>query len=199
MRPWSRVDAAVFLEQPLRAHAVLHDVPIHDVWRVDLPSGGPGRSMADVRSLMARHASSNLSPVVRMLFGIRIALGRLFQWDEPREPLGAASFYHRLTADDLAGSTVAPGTREGPFVVLYVHEHEALSEARNATVHAFSVFSLVEQEWGYHLFWAIYVRPGGGLTQAYMALIDPFRRWIVYPSLLRRLHRAWTDEYGAVS
>jgi hypothetical protein len=135
--------------------------------------------------------------MVRLLFGIRIGLGRLFRWDEPRKPLDEASFYHRLTADDVARSTIAPGTREGPFVVLYVHEHETLSEARNATVHAFSVFALVEQEWGHHLFWAIYVRPGGRLTQAYMALIDPFRRWIVYPSLLRRLRRAWLEEYGA--
>ena len=196
MRPWSRVDASVFLDQPLRAHAVLHDVPIHDVWRVDLPSGGPGRSMADVRNLLARHASSNLSPVVRMLFGIRIVFGRLFRWDEPREPLGEASFYHRLTADDLAGSTVAPGTREGPFVVLYVHEHETLSEARNATVHAFSVFSLVEQEWGYHLFWAIYVEPVGRITPLYMALIDPFRRAVVYPAILRRMHGTWRNRFA---
>ena len=77
MRPWCRVNAAVFLEQPLRAHAILHDVPIHDVWRVDLPSGGRGRSMADVRSLLARHDSPNLSPIVRMLFGVRIALETL--------------------------------------------------------------------------------------------------------------------------
>ena len=195
MGPWSRVDTNKFLELPLRAHAVLHDVPIHDAWCVRLPGGGPGRSMADVRQLLDRHRSSNLNPAVRILFGIRIALGRLFRWDEPLEPLGEASFFHRLTDDDVARSTVPPGTREGPFVVLYVHEHETLGEARNATVHAFSVVSLVEQQWGYELFWSIYVRPAGGLTRAYMALINPFRRWIVYPSLLRTLHRAWREEY----
>jgi hypothetical protein len=29
----------------------------------------------------------------------------------------------------------------------------------------------------------------------YMALIEPFRRFIVYPALLRRLRRAWSERY----
>jgi hypothetical protein len=29
-----------------------------------------------------------------------------------------------------------------------------------------------------------------------MALIDPFRRAIVYPAILQHLHRAWRDRAG---
>jgi hypothetical protein len=29
----------------------------------------------------------------------------------------------------------------------------------------------------------------------YMALIDPFRRFIVYPAVLRRVRRAWEERY----
>ena len=37
----------------------------------------------------------------------------------------------------------------------------------------------------------VYVKPVGWLTPLYMALIDPFRRWIVYPALIRRTQAAW--------
>ena len=36
-----------------------------------------------------------------------------------------------------------------------------------------------------------HVRPVNAWTRLYLALINPFRRWIVYPSLLRQYHEAW--------
>ena len=39
----------------------------------------------------------------------------------------------------------------------------------------------------------VYVKPVSRLTGAYMALIDPFRRWIVYPALIRRFEAMWAD------
>jgi len=30
-----------------------------------------------------------------------------------------------------------------------------------------------------------------------MAAIEPFRRFVVYPSILRRIERAWAAKYGA--
>jgi hypothetical protein len=44
---------------------------------------------------------------------------------------------------------------------------------------------------GYRLFLAVHVLPVGRWSRPYMLLIDPFRRWLVYPALLRRLHEAW--------
>ena len=38
---------------------------------------------------------------------------------------------------------------------------------------------------------AVYVKPRGALGKAYMALIKPFRYWIVYPALMRQVERAW--------
>jgi hypothetical protein len=97
----------------------------------------------------------------------------------------------RVPEQDRRHSLVEPGTADGPFTVLYVHPHEAVSEIRNAIVHAFSVLALQPSGRGYRLFWAIYVARVGWQTALYMALIDPFRRWIIYPALLRHLHRAW--------
>jgi hypothetical protein len=38
---------------------------------------------------------------------------------------------------------------------------------------------------------AVYVKPRGRLGKAYMALITPFRRLVVYPAMLRQIERAW--------
>ena len=43
---------------------------------------------------------------------------------------------------------------------------------------------------------AIYVRPVSSLTPAYMALIDPFRRWIVYPQILHKVREQWLRLYA---
>jgi Protein of unknown function (DUF2867) len=41
------------------------------------------------------------------------------------------------------------------------------------------------------------VRRVGRLTPVYMAVIDPFRKLIVYPSLLRSVRTNWTRTFGA--
>jgi hypothetical protein len=174
----------------------LADVPLHDIWQVELPGGGPHRTIADVRSLMGSKNLARLNPVVRGLFGLRRLLGQVFAWDSPLPFPKTKSFSGRIPEGDLSSSLVEPGTREGPFTVLYVHPKEAVSEVRNATVHAFSVLGLEALPKGYRLFWAIYVAPVGRLTPIYMAFIDPFRRLFIYPAILRRLHKEWAAVYG---
>jgi hypothetical protein len=39
------------------------------------------------------------------------------------------------------------------------------------------------------------VKPVSALTPLYMAIIEPFRRFIVYPSILRRIRDAWELRY----
>ena len=86
---------------------------------------------------------------------------------------------------------------DGPFQVLFVSSRESISEIQNSTVHAFSVFALVERAPGYRFYWGIYVQPVGRITSLYMGLIDPFRRFIIYPSVLRYIRTAWAREYQA--
>ena len=180
----------------LRAHSLLADVPLHDVWLVELPGGGPGRTIGDLRALLSVEAVTAARGVVRFLFALRGGLGRLFGWD--REPAHASreSVLPRLSAAERECSLRAPGTPEGPFRVLFVSPREAISEIQNPTVHAFSVFALVERSSGYLLYWGIYVRPVGRITSWYMRLIDPFRRVIIYPAVLRHIRAAWARRVG---
>jgi hypothetical protein len=184
-REYERID--------LRAHSLLADVPLHDVWRVDLDGGGPGRTLVDLRALVLPGNLTAASRPARLLFGLRAWLGRVFGWDRDSSQGPGHSFLERLSPEDRESSLVAPGTPEGPFRVLFVSPREAISEARNATVHAFSVFALVERSGDYQLYWAIYVRPVGRITRWYMRLIDPFRRWIIYPAILRHIRAAWSE------
>jgi hypothetical protein len=179
----------------LRAHSLLAEVPLHDVWSVELSGGGPGRTIVDLRALLPLEGLTAANPAVRFLFGLRAQLGRLFGWDRKPPQGSSESFLSKLSPAERESSLVAPGTTEGPFQVLFVSRQEAISEVQNPTVHAFSVFALVERSSGYRFYWAIYVRPVGRFTSWYMGLIDPFRRFIIYPAVLRTLREAWAREF----
>jgi hypothetical protein len=39
----------------------------------------------------------------------------------------------------------------------------------------------------------VYVGKTGWITPVYMALIDPFRRWIIYPAMLKNIRAIWAE------
>ena len=106
------------------------------------------------------------------------------------------SLVARLSERDRRESEIAPGTFDGPFLVIYQFPTEALRETRNATVHGWISTALAPTAAGYQLYWAVYVRPVSWITRPYLLLIEPFRR-VLYPAMLRRIRRAWIAAYGA--
>src|SRR5262252_1193553 len=185
-----------FERVPLRVHAFLAGVPLHDVWAVDLPRAWPGITLDEfLRTGGAR--PYRLSPVVRALLSVRLFIGRLLGWD--REPTATAweTFATRLTTADRSKSLAAAGTREGLFRVVYRFENEQLLELINRTAQAAALSALVETAVVYHFYFAVYVRSVSRFTPLYMALIDPFRKLVVYPSLLRSVRTSWNQSFGA--
>lgn len=189
-----RLPPGEFLRLPLRVHTFLDDVPLRDVSAIDLPGGGEGRSVGDVRAFIP-FGSASAGSATRLLFRIRWAVGRVFDWDDDRHA-NSDSFVSRLTANDLRASRLKAGTSDGEFCSLYEFDRESLAEVRNRTVHAFLCTALVRTSSGYRLYFAVYVRPVSWLTAPYMAAIEPFRRFVVYPAMMRRVRRAWEEEYG---
>ncbi len=171
-----RVDPAEFRALPLRAHELLLDVPLHDVWRMRLRGGGPGCTARDVIDLFADIESSGISPVARVLFALRTMMGRAFGWDREVRTAAARSYVDRLSAEDRARSLEEPGSNRGFWSVVYTFEREALGEVINRTVHAFLLFALESAGDEHTLYLGIYVKPVNRFTPFYMALIDPFRR-----------------------
>ena len=79
-----RASPGEYLDLRLRAHELLHDIPLYDVSVVDLPGGGTGRSVADIRALESAAAPSRIA---NALYGVRHVLGRVFDWDRvPMRP-----------------------------------------------------------------------------------------------------------------
>ena len=202
-----QVSTQEFEGLPLRVHTFLAGVPLHDVWFIDLPRWRAGVTLdeflrtADNCTLDACGCSKSSSlftpsPIVRILLDIRFFVGRFFGWD--REPAGTAcnTFTTRLTDTDHSRSLVAAGTRDGFFRVIYRFENEQLVELINRTAHAAALSTLVETASAYRFYLGVYVRSVSRFTPFYMALIDPFRKLIVYPSLLRSVRARWNQAFG---
>jgi hypothetical protein len=109
----------------------------------------------------------------------------------------AKTFATRLTDTDHSRSLAAAGTRDGFFRVVYRFENEQLVELINRTVHAAALSTLVETATVYRFYLGVYVRSVSRFTPFYMALIDPFRKMIIYPSLLRSVRARWDQAFGA--
>jgi Protein of unknown function (DUF2867) len=97
---------------------------------------------------------------------------------------------------DRLRSLAAAGTRDRFFRVVYRFENEQLVELINRTVHAAALIALVETATAYRFYLGIYVRSVRRFTLFYMTLIDPFRKLIVYPSLLRSVRVRWNQAFG---
>src|SRR5438552_4766608 len=177
-------------------------------WSVDLPRWRAGVTLDEFLRTANNgkldrcgcSKSSSLftpSPLVRMLLDIRLFVGRFLGWD--REPAATAwkSFATRLTDTDRSRSLVAAGRRDGFFRVVYRFENEQLVELINRTAHAAALSTLVEPATAYRFYLGVYVRSVSRFTPLYMTLIDPFRKLIVYPSLLRSVRARWNQAFGS--
>lgn len=202
-----QVSTQEFERLPLRVHTFLAGVPLHDVWAVDLPRwrGGvtldeflrtPSNSKLDTCGCSKSSSLFTPSPLVRMLLDIRFFVGRFFGWD--REPAATAwnTFATRLTDTDRSRSLAAAGTRDGFFRVVYRFENEQLVELINRTAHAAALSALVETAIAYRFYLGVYVFNVSRLTPFYMRVVDPFRKLIVYPSLLRSVRARWNQTFG---
>jgi hypothetical protein len=195
-----QISPTEFYALPLRVHTLLADVPLHDVWAVDLPAHTDGVTLSEFLRRAGQDVCdtadaeiNRFPPVARALFRLRFFLGRIFRLEaEPKDAL-AASFGSRLTAEDRARSLVVSGTPKGLFRVVYRFENEQLLEIQNRTVHAAALSALAERADSYRFYFAVYVRQRTWITPFYMSLIDPFRKWIIYPALLKKIRATWNQ------
>ena len=186
-----QISPAEFYALPLRVHTLLAGVPLHDVWAVDLPAHRDGVTLSEFLRRASQGGINRLPPAARALIRLRLFLGRIFRLDAEPNDAVAASFGSRLTPEDRARSLVVSGTPEGLFRVVYRFENEQLLEIQNRTVHAAALSALAEEAGGYRFYFAVYVRPRTWITPFYMGLIDPFRKWIIYPAMLKTIRETW--------
>lgn len=196
-----RLENADHLSQPWRIHELVRDFRLEDVWA--LPVRGGARDFAAVLTVVGSLDPGSMpSAATRLLFETRHLLGAWLGWDDAGDlpiPGRAETSLGARLPDDLRGT--AAGLRFGSaaldnlgahFVPLYRTDFEFAAEVSNQTVHGVVHLSWVnEGDGAYQGQMAVYVKPRGRLGNGYMAVIKPFRYWIVYPALMRQVERAW--------
>ena len=190
-----QISPTEFYARPLRVHSFLAGVPLHDVWAVDLPPHRDGVTLCEFLTRASQDAADteikSFPLVARALFLLRLFLGCIFRLDVEPKDASATSFRNRLTAEDRARSLVVAGTSDGLFRVVYRFENEQLLEIQNRTVHAAAFSALTKRTDSYRFYFAVYVLRRTWITPLYMRLIDPFRRWIIYPAMLIKIRETW--------
>ena len=197
-----RIPNADHESRPWRIREIVPDFALEDVWA--LPAhGGAGDFPALIELLASSDPANAESLPTRLLWNLRDRLGSWFDLGRisaPDEGAGElpipgtseTSLAGRLP-DDLRGTAATIDFGSLPFSPLYRTDDEFAAEVSNRTVHGVVHLAWVDRGAGRHQGqMAVYVKPRGLFGKGYMALIKPFRHWIVYPALMRQTERRWT-------
>jgi hypothetical protein len=178
-----------------RIREIAPDFTVEDVWA--LPVHGAAEDFQTLLEVMASGDPANAeSLATRVLWRVRWRLGSWFGWDDAASELpipgtNETSLTDRLP-DDLRNTAADLDFGSLPFAPLYRTDVEFAAELSNQTVHGVMHLAWVEHGEGrYQGQMAVYVKPRGRLGKGYMPLIKPFRRWLVYPALMRQIEQAW--------
>lgn len=185
---------------PWRIREIAPDFTVEDVWALPV-HGGAEDFQALLELMISSDPTDTESLPARILWAARDLLGRfgLGRISAPAEVGGKlpipgtreTSLAGRLP-DELRNTATDLQFTSLPFVPLYRTDDEFAAEISNQTVHGVLHLAWVDQGGGrYQGQLAVYVKPRGLLGQGYLALIKPFRYWIVYPALMRQTERMW--------
>jgi hypothetical protein len=177
-----------------RIAEIAPDFRLEDAWA--LQARGSADDFGALLEVMASlDPAQGESAAARLLFALRFRIGRWLGWDDAGRELAIpgkaeATLRGRLPRDLR---NTAPDLRSAyGFRPLYRTDVEWAAEISNRTVHAVMHLGWIEKGGGsYQGQMGVYVKPRGRLGAAYMALIKPFRRRVVYPALMRQIERAW--------
>ena len=198
-----RIPNAEHESRPWRVREIVPDFTLEDVWA--LPAHGGAEDFQAVLDQMASSDPANAESLpTRALWRLRDRLGRWFDLGRISAPAGGdsggrlpipgtteTSLAGRLP-DDLRDTAADVQFDSLPFVPLFRTGDEFAAEVSNQTVHGVMHLAWVDQGDGrYQGQMAVYVKPRGAFGTVYMALIKPFRYWIVYPALMRQVERTW--------
>jgi hypothetical protein len=192
--------------RPWRIREIAPDFTVEDVWALPV-EGGAGDFQTLIEMMASSDPGNSKSLPTRVLWRLRDRLGRWFDLGRISAPHGGSdaaarrlpipgtdetSLAERLP-DDLRNTATDLDFGSLPFEPLYRTDVEFAAEISNHTVHGAMHLAWVDQGEGrYQGQMAVYVKPRDPFGKGYMALIKPFRHWIVYPALMRQAERDWS-------
>jgi hypothetical protein len=203
-----RLPNAEHESRPWRIREIAQDFTLEDAWA--LPVHGGAEDFQTLLEMMAAADPATAESLpTRLLWSLRDRLGSWFDLGRISAPVDSgpdgaagklpipgrseASLTERLP-DDLRNTAADLHFDSLPFTPLYRTDVEFAAEVSNQTVHGVMHLAWVDQGEGrYQGQMAVYVKPRGPFGRGYMALIKPFRYWIVYPALMRQVEREWNS------
>ena len=156
--------------------------------------GGPNSiDIAYMESLFGPHAQAGLAWPARALITVREWLGSAFGWDKGKEAASPPldSYFWRMSESEIASCPKTPGRTEGPARILWNDEKSLVAEILNATCQAFAVAWLDDREARI----SVFVIETKWWSKYYLGLIEPFRKWIVYPALIKWIESGWREAH----
>jgi Protein of unknown function (DUF2867) len=199
----SRLPDAAHERGPWRIREIVPDFTLEDAWA--LPVVGHADEFPVALKLLAASDPAHAESLpTRLLWRLRDRLGAWFDLGRISSPnqgnggppipgTSETSLAGRLP-EDLRGTATDVDFGSLPFVPLYRTPVEFAAEIGNQTMHGVIHLAWADRgEDAYQAEMAVYVKPRGRLGVAYMALIKPFRHWIVYPALMRQTERTWAS------
>lgn len=186
----ARVPAEEYLSKPFLSNTLLNDVPLDDAWVIRLRSEEPV-TVHDFAAMNRQMSPLQTTPMTLVLGGTRALLGAALGWDDARWNDEELSFGRRLTESQRAESLVEPGSPWGPWRLVYAFESEGAMERINATVHLALTCAIVPGDGHQEVFTAFHVKEVNWSTSFYMGLINPFRRWFMYPPIIEQIEHTW--------
>jgi hypothetical protein len=201
-----RLPNAAHESRPWRIREIAPDFTLEDVWALPV-HGGAEDFQALIEMAAAGDPANAKSLPTRVLWRLRDRLGSWFDLGRISAPVdsGRDDAANKLPIPDTNGTSLAERLPDDlrdtaadlhfaslPFIPLYRTDTEFAAELSNKTVHGVMHLAWVDQGEGrYQGQMAVYVKPRGPFGKGYMALIKPFRYWVVYPALMRQTERDW--------
>jgi hypothetical protein len=189
-----RIPTNEHTKHPWRLAEIAPDFELVDAW--ELPAQGELSDFADLRRVWADTAMQETGAgPVNALFVMRGWLGEKFGWDaslniEPIPGTTETSLVTRLPPD-LQSNNDGEFERP-PFRTVYVTDTESAAELSNSMLHAILHLGWARQpDNTYRGHLGVYVKHRGRFGRPYMAFIAPFRHYVVYPALMKRIGRNW--------
>lgn len=190
-----RLDRVDHSSLPWRIHDIAPDFELVDAWA--LPARGTLAEFTDLCAIIGdlKPDADESSIVLRALFALRFRLGAYLGWDEDANTLpipGCVETTLRARLPPDLEAEVEPTAGKLPFRPIFRTDDEWALELSNSTVHAILHVGWVRgDDHTYRGQLGVYVKHRDRIGRPYMAAIGPFRHFVVYPALIRRIDHAW--------
>jgi len=189
-----------------KVNEIANDFNLWDVWEIPIEANNSEAEnfksfyKVVVEAFMKMQTRITLTS---LLFTLRYWLGKVIPLDKninilPIPGCNETTIKSRLSDKDIEISKVGKAIKDNntdlEFRPVYLFEDESLHELSNDTVHCLTHFGWVKKKDNYYTATlAIYVKPRGIFGRLYLKLIEPFRHYIVYPTMMKTIETQWQE------